>query len=84
MALPHITIGIPAHNEEQRIRGFLTGLVRNTGPLLERKVSIGVIVVANGCNDRTGLVVEEFARSQGIPFDQARGDAKSFIKADHK
>lgn len=65
-----ITIGIPAHNEEKRIEGFLSDLSENLLPLSRRNLSAEIIVVANGCVDQTVAVVENFARSRGVAFSK--------------
>lgn len=67
-----ISIIIPAHNEESVIANCLDKLLANLS------VSpVQVIVVCNGCNDRTELI----ARSYGEPVDVVSIDEASKSKA---
>lgn len=77
-----ITIGIPAHNEEKRIVSFLTDLVKNCHALSDRKLSVKLVVVANGCIDQTETMVESFAREKHIAFQKIISSDKVHISED--
>ncbi|MDB6030491.1 MAG: aglE 2 [Verrucomicrobiales bacterium] len=87
-ALPMISIIIPAHNEESYIRGTLEALLRQKYPRFE------IIVVANGCTDRTCDVARNrchrliemqergLSRARNLGAQAARGDILVFLDAD--
>jgi glycosyltransferase involved in cell wall biosynthesis len=56
---PHLSIVIPAHNEEQRLPGSLTRILEHLRPQPYRWE---VLVVENGSRDGTAAVAERFAR----------------------
>ena len=85
---PFISVVIPAHNEEEFLPKTLEALARQDYPKYE------VIVVANGCRDRTvevaedkcDLLVELKARGLGparnTGAEKAQGDLLLFLDAD--
>lgn len=85
---PLISVIIPAHNEEQYLSSTLERLARQTYRYYE------VIVVANGCTDRTEemarnqcdrlIVLEDrcLGRARNIGGTKARGDLLVFLDAD--
>jgi glycosyltransferase involved in cell wall biosynthesis len=56
---PHLSIVIPAHNEEQRLPGSLTRILEH---LRSQPYRWEVLVVENGSRDGTAAVAERFAR----------------------
>jgi glycosyltransferase involved in cell wall biosynthesis len=56
---PHLSIVIPAHNEEQRLPESLTRILEH---LRSQPYSWEVLVVENGSRDGTAAVAERFAR----------------------
>jgi len=59
-----ISIGIPAHNEEENIGKLLDNLFAQALPRSFRIKEI--IVVLSGCTDNTPRIVNEYARKYGI------------------
>ncbi len=57
---PRVVVGIPAYNEERNIRYILRDILRQELP--EGFSIAKVLVVADGCTDRTVEVVRELAR----------------------
>lgn len=70
-----VTIGIPAHNEEQNIQQLLTTLVNQKGNFKLEKI----LVICDGCTDSTEQKVTEFAKQ--YPFVEVRNDHKRLGKA---
>lgn len=71
-----ISIGIPAHNEEKSIRGLLNQLLAQkivSGKLCE------ILVVCDGCTDKTADIVKEVAKNH--PVVKLRDDGKRTGKA---
>ena len=58
-SIPRCTIGIPAYNEEMTLPTLLDSLERQ---VLPRDCDVHVVVVANGCTDRTVPVALGFAQ----------------------
>jgi glycosyltransferase involved in cell wall biosynthesis len=56
---PHLSIVVPAHNEELRLPGSLSRILEH---LREQPYSWEVLVVENGSSDRTAEVAERFAQ----------------------
>ena len=56
---PHLSIVIPAHNEETRLPDSLTRILEHLG---RQPFEWEVLVVENGSRDRTAEVAERFAR----------------------
>ncbi|MEK5067035.1 glycosyltransferase family 2 protein [Sporosarcina sp. FSL K6-1508] len=56
--LPTVSILIPAHNEEVVIENTLKSMIRLNYP----KDKLEVIVINDNSSDRTGVIVEEYAR----------------------
>lgn len=71
-----VTIGIPAHNEEQNIGRLLAAIVSQTGNFFLEKV----IVVCDGCADNTENIVREFAKNH--PIVQIISDGKRIGKSE--
>lgn len=57
---PMFSVVIPAHNEELVIRRCLDALLRDASP-----GELDIIVVANGCTDRTGQISKSY-ESRGV------------------
>ena len=57
---PHLSIVIPAHNEELRLPGSLSRILEH---LRQQPYSWEVLVVENGSSDRTAEVAEGFAQA---------------------
>jgi glycosyltransferase involved in cell wall biosynthesis len=87
MKTPRISVIIPAHNEELYLPPTLEALQKQTYPDFE------VIVVANGCTDRTEQVAQGkcdrvfslekgLSRARNIGAKKARGELLVFIDAD--
>jgi glycosyltransferase involved in cell wall biosynthesis len=68
---PEISIGILAHNEQPRIRATLQRLFAQD---VFTKCSTEVVVVANGCTDRTGSLAKEIIL-ESQPQWSVRGSA---------
>ena len=85
---PMISVIIPAHNEEAYIRQTLNAVNRQNYRPFE------IIVVANGCTDRTAGVAERhchnliivpekgLSRARNLGADAARGEVLLFLDAD--
>lgn len=58
---PHLSIVVPAHNEELRLAASLSRVLEF---LHQQPYSWEVLVVENGSRDRTAEIAEQFARSQ--------------------
>jgi glycosyltransferase involved in cell wall biosynthesis len=63
-----LTIGIPAHNEEKTMKRVLTGILENISNMRGYDITYDIVVATNGCTDTTEYAVEEFSRSNNIPF----------------
>ncbi|MBW7955337.1 glycosyltransferase family 2 protein [Patescibacteria group bacterium] len=72
---PTLTIGIPAHNEEANIERLLNTLVTQKGNFVLEKI----LVVCDGCTDRTEQKVKEFAKTHKIV--KILNDKKRYGKA---
>jgi dolichyl-phosphate beta-glucosyltransferase len=73
-ARPHLSVIVPAYNEDRRIR---ESLVRLTAYLASLPGPSEVLVVDDGSVDRTAAIVEEFGRSPaaaGVPVRLLRND----------
>jgi dolichyl-phosphate beta-glucosyltransferase len=57
---PHLSIILPAHNEQERLPDSLTRIL---GFLAAQSLKAEIIVVENGSTDRTAEVAEAFART---------------------
>jgi len=57
---PHLSIVVPAHNEELRLPGSLSRILDHLG---QQPYSWEVLVVENGSSDRTAEVAERFAQA---------------------
>ena len=57
---PHLSIVVPAHNEELRLPGSLSLILEH---LRQQPYSWEVLVVENGSSDRTAEVAERFAQA---------------------
>lgn len=57
---PHLSIVVPAHNEELRLPGSLSRILEH---LRQQPYSWEVLVVENGSSDRTAEVAERFAQA---------------------
>jgi len=57
---PHLSIVVPAHNEELRLPGSLSRILEH---LRQQPYSWEVLVVENGSSDRTAEVAEGFAQA---------------------
>ncbi len=85
---PLISVVIPAHNEEKYLAETLEALQRQTYPYFE------VLVVANGCTDRTVEVAQDkcdrlivfperdLGKARNSGAAKARGDLLVFLDAD--
>src|SRR5690242_3707461 len=85
---PAISVVIPAHNEERYLGATLGALHRQTYRFFE------IIVVANGCNDRTQAVArgrchrvivlpeKNLGKSRNLGAQMAYGDLLLFLDAD--
>ncbi|MFH1126767.1 MAG: glycosyltransferase [archaeon] len=58
--LPRVSVIVPAHNEEQTIRGTITSLLSLDYP---RKL-LDIIIVNDGSTDNTRKIIEQFKNSQ--------------------
>lgn len=69
-----IGIGIMAYNEEARIRATLVSL--RAQDLLDRPDPVEIVVVANGCRDRTAAVAADAGRElfAGLPATAFRAE----------
>lgn len=93
-----LSIIIPAHNEEKRIKRTLTSYATYFGPKLRKNYEI--IVVCDDCKDRTSQIVRNFSRRHKnvkcldprkkvgkggailIGFKAAKGNIVGFVDAD--
>jgi len=74
----HVTVGVPAHNEERNIGRLLSALLGQKTNYVEVDE---IIVVSSGSTDRTDAIVEEFARRDSrialIREERRRGKASA-------
>lgn len=88
LALPMISVVIPAHNEEAYLRSTLAALERQNYPAFE------TIVIANGCSDKTAevarghchrlivLSTKSLGVARNLGARVARGELLLFLDAD--
>ncbi len=71
-----VTVGIPAYNEEHNIQNILSSVFsqKQTSYVIEK-----VIVICDGCTDRTALEARQFAESH--PLVEVHDDQKRTGKA---
>lgn len=60
MSLPHLSVVVPAYNEEERLPRTLARLAEYYGA---QEYPWDVLVVSDGSTDRTEAIVEEFAKT---------------------
>ncbi len=60
--LPTVTVGIPAHNEEQNIASMISSVLKQNGNFKLKRI----LVVCDGCNDGTAEIVKKMARSHSV------------------
>jgi len=73
--MPTVTIGIPAHNEEQNIQQLLKTLVNQKGDFTLEKI----LVICDGCTDSTEKKVKEFSKK--FPLVKVLNDHQRLGKA---
>lgn len=71
-----VTVGIPAHNEEQNIKQLLSSVVSQKGNFVLEKV----IVICDGCTDNTENIAWGFAQTH--PLVQIISDGKRIGKSE--
>lgn len=72
---PTVTVGIPAHNEAANILNLLQSIVNQKGDFILEKI----MVVCDGCTDKTEALVKKFAKN--YPIVKVLNDKKRKGKA---